>query len=132
MHRLTAGTRSAQPDLPIDPSEFALTHTSSESPSTYELDEATTSGELTTDTDLVQVITWGVTHQVITQDQGQLLALVYLPTQAGSGSDAAAHQLGISPAAVRQRCSRARRQLITAVQNELAPTADTAVMAETA
>jgi DNA-directed RNA polymerase specialized sigma24 family protein len=132
LHRLTAGTRCAQPDLPIDPSEFALTHTSSESPSTYELDEATTAGELTTDADLIQVITWGVTHQVITQDQGQLLAVVYLPTQAGSGSDAAAHQLGISPAAVRQRCSRARRQLITAVQDELAATTDTALTARTA
>jgi hypothetical protein len=57
---------------------------------------------------------------------------VYLATQAGSGSDAAADQFSISPAAVRQQCSRARRQLTTAVQDELARTADTAVMAKTA
>lgn len=131
LHRLTAGTRCAQPDLPIDPDEFALAHTSIDSPLTYELDMAATAGELTTEADLVQVITWGVTHQAITQNEGQLLALVYLPTQARSGSDTAAHQLGITPAAVRQRCSRARRHLITAVQAELTPDVDT-VMAETA
>jgi DNA-directed RNA polymerase specialized sigma24 family protein len=48
---------------------------------------------------------------------------VYLPEpDGGSGAEHAAQALGLTPEAVRQRCSRARRRLINAVGADLATT----------
>lgn len=115
LHRLTAATRGPRPDLPVDEQDLhrAL-------PSTPAGDQ-NPAGELTTDADLTQLIRWAVTTNVITHDDGQLLELVYLHNR---GRVDAATQYGLTEAAVRQRCSRARRRLVTAVRAELADDGD--------
>lgn len=125
LHRV-CGTRRPADDVPVDPHEFRA-----------ELDRSSTSTEqrtwlagltshdtrpddLTPEADLLQVITWGLKGAIITTDEAQLLADSYLPdTTTGHGfADVAAH-LGLSQAAVRQRCSRAARRLTDAVQLEM-------------
>lgn len=112
LHRLTAATRGPRPDLPVDEQDLHRVL-----PATPASDRST-AGDLTADADLVQVISWAVSTNVITADDGRLLQLVYLPN-GGAGRVDAADQYGLSAAAVRQRCSRARRRLVTAVRAEL-------------
>lgn len=115
LHRLTAAARGPRPDLPVDEQDLhrALPYTPAgdESPA----------GELTADADLTQLIRWAVSTAVITDADGELLELVYLQ---GGGRVDAANQYGLTAAAVRQRCSRARRRLVTAVRAELAGEGD--------
>lgn len=63
-------------------------------------------------------LTWGIGKQIITADDAELLVRVYcpLPGQHG-GAHLVARELGLSPGAVRQRCSRAIQRLSTAVQD---------------
>lgn len=81
--------------------------------------EMTTSDELTVDGDLVQLLTWARTHQVITAREALMLSRVYL----GEGYSQTATEFDVSQATLRQRCARTVRKLKTAVQAEL--TADT-------
>ncbi|RIQ20148.1 RNA polymerase sigma factor [Jiangella rhizosphaerae] len=62
-------------------------------------------------------LTWGIGKGIITADDAELLVRVYcpLPGQHG-GAHVVARELGLSPAAVRQRCSRAIQRLSAAVQ----------------
>lgn len=62
-------------------------------------------------------LTWGIGKGIITADDAELLVRVYcpLPGQHG-GAHLVARELGLSPAAVRQRCSRAVQRLSAAVQ----------------
>ena len=92
----------------------------------YTFDNAAAAGELSTDSDLLQVITWGVSHAAITAEEGTLLAAAYLPSPGTSGFAAAAAQRQLTQAAVRQRCSRASRRLTDAVRAELWGQCDTA------
>jgi hypothetical protein len=85
---------------------------------------------LTTDTtadadpgdEVRQLLTWALEHEVITTDEAALLRRSFLtdPTDTTPrGHSAAAEELGLSPAAVRQRCSRAIRRIRTAVHEQL-------------
>lgn len=62
-------------------------------------------------------LTWGIGKGVITADDAELLVRVYcpLPGQHG-GAHLVARELGLTPATVRQRCSRAIQRLSAAVQ----------------
>ncbi len=85
---------------------------------------------LTTDTaadtdpgdEVRQLLTWALEHEVITTDEAALLRRSFLtdPTDTTPrGHSASAEELGLSPAAVRQRCSRAIRRIRTAVHEQL-------------
>jgi len=85
---------------------------------------------LTTDTaadtdpsdEVRQLLTWAFEHEVITTDEAALLRRSFLtdPTDTTPrGHSATAGELGLSPAAVRQRCSRAIRRIRTAVHEQL-------------
>lgn len=124
LHRVT-GARKPTPDLPVDPHDFRddLSH---DSPAhrTWLAGLSTTDPdpveEITPDSDLLQVIAWGMRSETISQDEAQLLVTSYLPEQTtGFGFADAATKLGLSQAAVRQRCSRASRKLAEAVRTEL-------------
>lgn len=77
-------------------------------------------GQLSTDSSLDEVVAWAVEEGVITRSDGLLLTRVYLPQPGPSATAEVAQELGCSAAALRQRCSRARRQLVAAVQDHLA------------
>lgn len=69
-----------------------------------------------------QLLTWALEHQVITPDDSALLQRSFcFPStdMPNRGHSATAAELGLSPAAVRQRCSRAIRCIRTAVQEQL-------------
>ncbi len=121
LHRVTGETRGQQPARPVDPTEIPeeysgrLVATPPPDPSRV---------GVSVDNDLVQVVTWAVSRNVITREDASLLVHVYLPTPGTSGTATAAAHLGLSEAAIRQRCSRARRLLVTAVREELTSQAE--------
>lgn len=114
LHRVS-GARRPEEAIPVDPAQMPT-----ETPwaPAGEITHAQGSN-LTDDADLLQVVTWAVTRDVITADEGSLLIAAYLPEPGTTGFAAAAAHLGISQAAVRQRCSRASRRLTDAVRAEL-------------
>lgn len=99
---------------PVDPAETPL-----EERAAYTFDHTAAVGELSADSDLLQVITWGVAHQATYAEDGSLLAATYLPFPGTSGFATATAERSLSQAAVRQRCSRASRRLTEAVRTEL-------------
>ncbi len=112
LHQLTSGLRKPPADIPLDPDEAGerLALRCYQEPRLF--------GEgLSADADLLEVIAWGVDVAAITSQEASVLVRVYLPDprdrRRGAG---VAQDLGISHAALRQRCSRARRQLIAAVR----------------
>ncbi len=72
------------------------------------------------DAGLYEVVVSARANGVLTADEAQFLADVYLVPEAGDNLAAAARRLGLSPAAVRQRCCRIRGRLIAAVLDESA------------
>ena len=126
LHRVS-GVRRPAIDIPVDPHDFR------DFDQDYGRDAArrtwlagmtstdhTPISNLTADSDLLQVIAWGMASAVITQDEAQLLSISYLPEQtSGYGFSDAAERFGLNQAAVRQRCSRAARKLTEAVRREL-------------
>lgn len=69
-----------------------------------------------------QLLTWALKHQVITADDAALLQRSFrspFTDMPRRSHGATAAELGLSPAAVRQRCSRAIRRLRTAVAEQL-------------
>lgn len=112
LHRLTARRPSAGTEIPTDPLNL---------PTVAIADADRAPGGLNADADLAQLLIWATRHGIITGEDARLLTLVYSPddTVAGPRSDAAARRLGLTPAAVRQRCARTRRRLADAVRAEL-------------
>jgi len=115
LHRLTGETRGQQPARPLDPTELPEEH-SGRLMAAARIQPGRVG--LSVDDDLVQVVTWAVSRDVITREDAELLVQVYLPQPGTSGTATAAAQLGLSDAAVRQRCSRARKLLVVAVREE--------------
>lgn len=79
-------------------------------------------GGLSTDGDLTEVTSWALARHVITAAEADLIVTIYTPHSGAHGSygfTAVATELGITTAAVRQRCSRAVRRLTTAVRSEM-------------
>lgn len=115
LNKLTAELRgSTFEEVPVDPQHFtAAVHQDQVE------DRPDPAGSISTDADLLEVIAWGLDTEVLTKADAALLVRVYLPQPGQNGTAAAAEQLGLSPATVRQRCSRARRRLIAAVHAEL-------------
>lgn len=118
--REITGMRKAPVDLPV-------CRPAAEDPrltGSYEEPRLSSPG-LSTDADLLEVIAWALDVDAVTREDAALLVRVYLPdpndTLHGTGVAAAAAALGLSQATVRQRCSRARRRLITAVQEDAQP-----------
>ncbi len=127
LHRVS-GVRRPADDVPVDPHDFRTIDDLGGRNSARRTwltglatdDEVITGEELTSDADLLQVITWGMRGGVITRDEAQLLAAAYLPTkESGFGFADVAERLGLTQAAVRQRCSRVARRLTDAVRAEL-------------
>ncbi len=117
LHELTRDQRKPPGDIPVDPEEAAdrLAGSGYHEPRMQ-------AGGLTADSDLLEVIAWGLDVAAINSDEAALLTRVYLPDpNAEGGSADLAQALGLSAAALRQRCSRARRRLISAVQADLEP-----------
>ncbi|WP_125775614.1 sigma factor [Antribacter gilvus] len=78
--------------------------------------------------EVLDVIAWGLDHDVLSRDEAALLARLYAPdpdlpeyaelaTGRGNYQKRVAEELGISHAALRQRASRAVRRLAEAVQS---------------
>ena len=112
----SAACAAPEPDIPLDPTEL-----STSMPSRFRtIDDPAQTIELSPVADLIQVITWGITRQVITPGRGCRPREVYPPRQRKTRFADAAQTWGITQAAVRQRCSRARRRLTDAVRTELA------------
>lgn len=79
-------------------------------------------GGLSTDGDLTEVTSWALARRVITSAEADLIVTIYTPHSGAHGAygfTAVATELGITTAAVRQRCSRAVRRLTTAVRSEM-------------
>jgi len=140
LHRV-CGVRRPPGEVPVDPHDFRELDQADASDRTHRAwlaglsvsAEPLPCNELTTDASLLQVIAWGMTSSVITRDEAQLLAASYLPEQtSGFGFADASAQLGLTQAAVRQRCSRAARKLRDAVRAEMATPVTGAVAWRTA
>lgn len=116
LHRITGETRGQQPARPVDPTEIPDEH-SGRLMATAPADPSRIG--LSVDDDLVQVVSWAVSRDVITREDAELLVQVYLPEPGTSGTAAAAARRGLTDAAIRQRCSRARKLLVAAVRDEL-------------
>ncbi len=76
-----------------------------------------TAATLNTEEELWNVLTWALEENVINRTDLDLLVAVFLPPEPGmTGTQAAvAEHMGLSPATVRQRCSRATRAIRTAI-----------------
>ena len=136
LHRVT-GARKPPADLPVDPHDFRDDETRDGARRTWLAGLSTTDPdpveEITPDSDLLEVIAWGMRNDTISQDEAQLLVASYLPERtSGFGFADVADQLGLSHAAVRQRCSRASRKLTEAVRAELHSPATPAVAVQVA
>lgn len=123
LHRVT-GARKPPVDLPVDPHDFRTDETGNGAQRAWLAGLSTTDRypveEITPDSDLLEVIAWGMRGGTISQGEAQLLVASYLPEHtSGFGFADVADQLGLSQAAVRQRCSRASRKLTEAVRGEL-------------
>ncbi|SDY76768.1 hypothetical protein SAMN05661080_04545 [Modestobacter sp. DSM 44400] len=112
LHALTADTRAGAVEFPV-PAD-ALDQVAGDQVEETAL--STKAGELSSDADLLEVIAWGIDSGVLSGDDAAVLARVYLPEEGRPTSSTVAAELGLSPTALRQRCSRARRRLIAAVQ----------------
>lgn len=125
LHQLTRGLRRPPVDIPLDPDD-ASARLSSRS---YTEPRMASDG-LSTDADLLEVIAWALDVRAISTEDAALLVRVYLPDPGQKGRSGAgiAEELNLTHAALRQRCSRARRRLIEAVRAD----ANGAVLAELA
>jgi hypothetical protein len=114
LHRLTSDQRKGVVEIPLDPGEAAdrLARRSYEDPHER-------LGTLTADSNLAEVIAWGVEVAAISRDEAALLVRVYLPLPGTAGGAAVAGEIDVTHAAVRQRVSRARRRLISAVRSDV-------------
>lgn len=80
-------------------------------------DHAESVGILTDDADLLEVIAWAIDVRAISAGDAALLVRVYAPAPGQArGSAASAAEMDLTPAALRKRCSRARRRITEAVR----------------
>lgn len=112
LHRVT-NPAGREPDRPVDP--IQLQEPAEPSDGT----EMPLPGHLTIDAGLDEVIGWALGRHVISRDDARLLLQVYRPNPGPLGTTEAAHELGCTTVAIRQRCSRARRALVDAVRAHL-------------
>ena len=113
LHALTADTRAAAVEFPVPADaldQVAGDHLEDEDP--------TGGDDLTSDADLLEVIAWGIDSGVLSGEDAAILTRIYLPEEKRATSFTVAAELGLSASALRQRCSRARRRLIVAVQDD--------------
>lgn len=90
----------------------------------FTTDEPVPDGDLGPESDLPSVLAWAVRSDVITLDEAQMLADVYLPaTTHGWGFDDVAQAHDTSRAAIKMRCSRAVARLTAAARTTLNQTA---------
>jgi hypothetical protein len=75
-----------------------------------------TAATLNTEQELWNVLTWALEKSIINRTDLDLLVAVFLPPEPGTQA-AVAERMGLSPAAVRQRCSRATRAIRTAIHS---------------
>jgi len=116
LHRITEGTRGARADIPLTPEAVSDLVGAV-------FDEIVLPGELPETPDLDAVLRWALERRVLTRDDAALIAFVYLGRGApGSRSQEAARRLGLTPAAVRQRCSRIRGRLAAGLDSDRAQT----------
>lgn len=117
LHRLTSDLRRPPADIPVDPETIAgRLHQPAGDPGASD----NHTGTISPHCDLLEVIAWGLDVQAITAEDASLLVRTYLPDGQDGGAAAIADAMGISHAALRQRCSRARRRLIAAVRADAA------------
>lgn len=113
LHRVTSpGAR--KPDRPIDPAQLPEPDRQC-----HAMDDLPVPGHLTADSGLDEVLSWAIDHHAISKADAQLLTRVYLPHAGRWGTADVAREMGCTSAAIRQRCSRARRVLVDAVQAHL-------------
>lgn len=112
LHALTADTRAAAVEFPVPVD--ALDHVAGDQ--AEDEGPGPEGGELSSDADLLEVIAWGIDSGVLSGEDAAVLTRVYLPEEKRATSSTVAAELGLSASALRQRCSRARRRLIAAVQ----------------
>jgi hypothetical protein len=118
--------------VPVEPAEFAQVVPPGERSSRIShllYDRAVSSlhysertpGSIDPNSELIDVIVWGVRNNTISLDDGQMLLDVYVPGKGtGWGFTDVAERRGWSADRVRQRCLRATRRLTDAVRIELA------------
>lgn len=110
LHALTADTRAAAVEFPVPADALdQVAGGQAEGPGPE-------AGELSSHADLLEVIAWGIDSGVLSGEDAAVLTRVYLPEEKRATSSTVAAELGLSASALRQRCSRARRRLIAAVQ----------------
>ncbi|TDD96032.1 hypothetical protein [Jiangella asiatica] len=77
--------------------------------------------------EVLDALSWGIGVRVITPEDASLLLRVYCPSPGHDGGAlAVARELGLTPATVRQRCSRAVQRLAAAVRSHRKVWADAA------
>ena len=117
LHRLTRDLRRPPADIPLDP-EWLSRRVHQPTAGRF-TDPGKLIGILSPDADLLEVIAWGLDVKAITSDDASLLVRVYLADDDCHGVASIARELHVSPAAIRQRCSRARRRLTSAVHGDV-------------
>ena len=117
LHRLTRESRRPPADIPVNPK--CLASRIHRPAADGVIDPAEFTGILSPDADLLEVIAWGLDVKAIASDDASLLVRVYLADDDCHGVASIARELHVSPAAIRQRCSRARRRLTAAVHADV-------------
>lgn len=115
-------------EAPCEPYRVAQLLEQRDGGHTHDQERAAATGYLTSSEDLVQIVTWGVSHQAITAAEATLIGAVYgqrCGTNGTYGYAAAAAALDITQEAARSRCSRAVRRLTAAARADLFDTTTT-------
>lgn len=123
LRRLTVATRAGGEERVVDPHvEDLEAYLTSQLVDQVAFEDPTHAGavasdvsELDSDAGLLEVMAWALEVGAISRSDAQLLVRVYAPAPGEEGGAlGVAEQMGLTPEAVRQRCSRARRELIKA------------------
>ena len=118
LHRVTAGKRrpvEVAMDLSGPTGEAARTALWSSPPAQPDEGEPGPGAR-----ELAAVVAWGREQALVSESDAALLTTIYSARATREGFESEAARLGITPAAVRQRCSRAVRAIARAVQAQTA------------
>lgn len=119
LHRVTAGKRrpvEVAMDLSGPTGEVARAALWSSPPAQPEEGSESNPGGR----ELAAVVAWGREQALVSESDAALLTTIYSGQATREGFESEAARLGITPAAVRQRCSRAVRAITRAVQAQTA------------